>query len=481
MNLEAEPSMPDKHKDFSNWYSTILEKAELIDIRYGVKGTIVYMPNIVEIIDRIYKLFEEELKLRGHRKILFPVFIPEDNLKKESEHVKGFEDQVFWVTHAGGKPIDKKLALRPTSETAFYPLYSLWVKSHKDLPLKLYQSVTVYRYETKATRPMLRGREFLWIEAHDVFKNEKEARRQVLEDTEIFRRVVYEELGIPFIHLKREEFDKFPGAVDTYAFETVLPDGRMLQIGTTHYLGTKFSKVFNIRYLGVDEETRYVHQTCFGIGITRIVAALISVHGDEYGMVLPFSVAPLQVVIIPIFKKEIEDEVEKFASEVEAELKSEGYRVKLDLSDKTPGEKFYKYDMLGCPVRIEVGPREVEREELTIFRRDRRERKTIRRSELKNYIRKLEKDILRNLREKAEEEFKSRMKKSTFKDDFIALTKRGNFIVKAGFCGGEKCAEDLKNKTGYEVRGTAIKEKLVEEKCIWCGKPGKPIYIAKAY
>ncbi len=485
MSSEVEPSMPDKHKSFSEWYSEILNRAELVDLRYGVKGAVVYMPNAMEIVDAIYSMFEEELKKTGHKKVLFPVFIPEENLKKESEHFRGFEGEVFWITKAGNRELDKKLVLRPTSETAIYPIYSLWVRNYRDLPLKLFQSVSVYRYETKATRPLFRGREFLWIEAHDVFKDEASARKQVTEDTEIFRRVVYDKLGIPFIHLKREEFDKFAGAVDTYAFETMLPDGKMLQIGTTHYLGTNFSKVFEIRYLDPDGRMRLAHQTCFGIGISRIVGALISIHGDDFGLVLPFSIAPIQVVIIPIPKREADIEgIKKMATDVEIELKNQGYRVKTDFSGKTPGEKFYRYDMLGVPVRIEIGPREVKRGELTVFRRDRRKREIIKRGDLINYLKFIEKDMLDFLRRKAEKEFKERLHEARTKNEFIELAKKGNFIIRAGFCGSEKCAENIKNLTGYEVRGTKAgkEEKLEDKRCIWCGRPAiKVVYIAKAY
>ena len=475
--------MPDKHKNFSEWYTEILTRAQLIDIRYGVKGAIVYLPNAMDIVDRIFQMFEEELRKTGHRKVLFPVFIPEENLKKESEHFRGFEGEVFWITKAGYRDLDKKLALRPTSETAMYPMFNLWIKSHKDLPLKVFQSVSVYRYETKATRPLLRGREFLWIEAHDAFKNEEEARKQVEQDMEIFKKVVLEKLGIPFVHLKREEFDKFAGAVDTYAFEAVLPDGRMLQIGTTHYLGTNFSRVFSIEYLDIDESHKLVHQTCFGIGISRILAALISIHGDEFGLVLPFSIAPIKIVIIPIPKKDADvEQIKKICLTLTDKLKAKGYRVEADLSDKTPGEKFYKYDMLGVPIRIEVGPREVKTGKITIFRRDKRKRISIPINELERKIRELEKEILNNLRSKAEEEFKNRFREVSNKQQLIELARKGNFIIKAGFCGREECAEQIKAETGYEVRGMNIKEKPKKTTCIWCGRATtKTVYIAKAY
>ena len=347
----VEEKLPDKFSNTSEWYSKVLLEAGIVDIRYGVKGFIVYMPYGMAIMKNIIRLFEEELEKTGHKPVLFPIVIPEGNLKKEEEHITGFAAEVFWITRAGDDELEERLALRPTSETAMYPIYSLWISSYKDLPFKAYQTVAVYRYETKATRPLLRGREFLWIEAHDVFRSREEAIRQTIEDKEIFYRVTYGRLGIPFIHVKREDFDKFPGAEETFAFDTLMPDGRVLQIGTTHYLGQKFSRVFDVKFHDEDGSYKYGEQTCYGIGLSRILASIILVHGDNFGLVLPFDIAPIQVVIIPIPKKGFPDEeLYRYAEDVE-ELLSQRYRVVLDRSEKTPGEKYYQYDLLGVPFR----------------------------------------------------------------------------------------------------------------------------------
>jgi len=480
-----EESLPDKGKNLSEWYSEILQSAEIADIRYGVKGFIVYMPYGMEIMKRIIKLFEEELEKRGHRPVLFPVVIPEYNLKKEEEHVKGFSGEVFWITHAGYTKLEEKLALRPTSETAMYPIYALWIKSYKDLPLKAYQTVTVYRYETKATRPLLRGREFLWIEAHDVFRNKEDALKQTLEDAEIFKEVTYNELGIPFIHIKREEFDKFPGAEDTFAFDTLMPDGRVLQIGTTHYLGTKFSKVFEIKFHDIDGEYRYGHQTCYGIGLSRILASLIMMHGDNYGLVLPFDIAPIQIVIIPIPKSGYDNEkIYEYARDIRDMLEKNGYRVLLDDTEKTPGEKYYLYDMKGVPVRIEVGPKEVDGNTVTIFRRDLRNRETVGISKLIDKIKEIRVRIIKNLREKAEKRLRESIKTISRMDEIIEYGKEGYKIFRAPFCGEKGCADKLKEYTGgYEVRGSILKEEGTGTmKCIVCSKETKKVvYIAKAY
>ncbi len=480
----VEEKLPDKKTNTSEWYSRVLQEAGIVDIRYGVKGFIVYMPYGMSIMKRIIQLYEEELEKTGHRPILFPVVIPETNLRKEAEHIKGFEAEVFWITHAGLTKLEERLALRPTSETAIYPLYSLWISSYKDLPLKAYQTVAVYRYETKATRPLIRGREFLWIETHDVFRTAEEALRQTIEDKDIFHRVTYEVLGIPFLHVMRLDFDKFPGAEHTYAFDTLLPDGRVLQIGTTHYLGQKFSRVFEIRFHDIDGSYSYGEQTCFGIGLSRILASLILVHGDNYGLVLPPRVAPIQIVIIPIPKTGFSRErLENYIEEVRSLLEGAGYRVYADLSEKTPGEKFYHYDLLGIPIRIEIGPREVEQNKVSVFRRDKREREVVDLGRLREYVAYLMEDIPETLKRKAREEMEKNIATVSSIDELMEL--RGSYsLFKTDFCDSEECADELKTTTGgYEVRGRFLDEKPGEgARCIVCGGEARSrVLVAKAY
>jgi prolyl-tRNA synthetase len=484
MARDIEPSLPDKTTNMSTWYDEVLSRAELIDIRYGVKGFVVYRPYAMEIINRFLDMFRKELERTGHRPALFPLVIPEKMLRKEAKHIKGFEGQVFWVTHSGYNPLEEKLALRPTSETAIYPLYSLWIKSYKDLPFKLYQSVTVYRYETKATRPLLRGREFIWIESHNVFRGIDEAEEQIKEDVRIFEKVVSEKLGIPFLHLKREDFDKFAGADYSFAFDCLLPDGKVLQIGTTHYLGTNFSRAFEIKYQDEDESFRYAHQTCFGIGISRILAALILVHGDEFGLVLPFEIAPIQIVIIPIPKKNYpDDKLLDYINYVRDRLEKEGYRVEVDLSDKTPGEKYYYYDMRGVPIRIEVGPREVDNNKVTIFRRDTRVKETVEIAELEGKIREIKDMILVNLRNKAIKALEDNIVYASSLGEVLKYVQEGIPIIKVDFCGRKECADELKSETmGYETRGYSITEVEKGSYCLICGGKADHItYLAKAY
>ena len=472
-----------KAENFSEWFTQVVTKAGLADQRYNVQGFIVHMPWAMRIIKQIYRLFEEELERTGHEPVLFPLVIPEENFEREKEHVEGFKPEVFWVTEAGDDKLERKLALRPTSETAFYQMYSLWITSWRDLPLKLYQSVSVYRYE-KTTRPFIRGREFLWIEAHDVFATHRQALRQVKEDMENSRKVIWEKLGIPFLFLRRPPWDKFKGAEDTYAADTLVPDGRVLQISSTHDLGQRFAKAFEITYVDKKGKRRYVWQTCYGPGIWRIVAALISVHGDDKGLVLPFDVAPIQVVIIPIYYS---DEAKKFVMRkcrrLYLKLKRNGVRSLIDTRDKTPGWKFNDWELKGVPIRFEIGKREIEQGYVTVFRRDLMKREKVEDDKVVDRVFELANEILENLKEKAKKFFESNIVSVKSKKELEKAIKQGK-IVKMSFCGREECAEDMREATnGAKVRGTELNFKEGDYgKCVWCGEPAKYIvYVAKAY
>ncbi|MCX8180747.1 MAG: proline--tRNA ligase [Thermofilaceae archaeon] len=471
-----------KEENFSEWFTQVLTKADLVDIRYGVQGFIVHKPWAMKIIKQIYRMFEEELEKTGHEPVLFPLVIPEEYFEKEKEHVEGFKPEVFWITEAGDEKLERRLALRPTSETAFYSLYALWIQSWKELPLKLYQSVAVYRYE-KATRPFIRGREFLWIEAHCAFATRDEALKQIREDMENTRKVVWDRLAIPFLFLKRPPWDKFAGAEDTYAADTILPDDRVLQISSTHDLGQRFAKVFNITYVDKEGKRNYVWQTCYGPGVWRIVAALVSIHGDDKGLVLPFEVAPIQAVIIPIYYGEEAKSVLEKCEMIEGILKRSGYRVFLDLRERTPGWKFNDWELRGVPIRIEVGKKEIEGGYVVIFRRDTKSRIKVKDDELLTMLEKLKDDILLTLKKRAEEYFNSRIVKVQTREELIRAVKDGK-IVFMPFCGSEECAEDMKvNLEGLRVRGTDIfHEEGDYGLCTWCGKTARfMVYAARAY
>ena len=475
-----------KFENFSEWFSEVIEKCELADLRYGVQGFIVHRPWSMWVIKYIYRFFEEELEKTGHKPVLFPLVIPEENLKKEREHI-GFLPQVFWVTEAGERKLEKKLALRPTSETAFYSVYPFWIKSYKDLPLKLYQSVAVYRYE-HVTRPFIRGREFLWIETHNVFSTHEEALAQTREDMEISKKVIWEKLGIPFLNFKRPPWDKFKGAEDTYATDTLLPDGKAFQIASTHDLGQRFSKVFEIKFMDKDKKWKLAWQTCFGPGIWRIFAALVAIHGDDKGLVYLFDVSPIQIIIIPIYySKEEREKVLKKCKELKEKLGE--FRVKIDDSEKTPGEKFNIWEMFGVPIRLEIGKEEVEKKEVTIFRRDNFERIKVKESKLKEKILEIKDDMLRNLKERAKKFFEERISKATNKEEILKILREKGGFIEIPFCGREECAMEIKEETnGLEVRGILIKDgkefkgDLKGKKCAWCGERAKEIvYLAKPY
>jgi len=460
----------------------VITKAELVDVRYGVQGFIVHRPWAMRIIRQIYRLFEEELEKTGHEPVLFPLVIPEEYLEKEKEHVEGFKPEVFWVTEAGGEKLDRRLALRPTSETAFYSMYSLWVQSWRDLPLKLYQSVSVYRYE-KATRPFIRGREFLWIEAHCAFATREEALKQIKEDMENTRKVVWERLAIPFLFLRRPLWDKFAGAEDTYAADTLLPDGRVLQISSTHDLGQRFAKAFSITYVDDQGRRQHVWQTCYGPGVWRIVAALLAIHGDDKGLVLPFDVAPVQVVIVPIYYGEEREAVIDKSERVKNTLAKAGYKVYLDARERTPGWKFNDWELRGVPLRVEIGKKEVEGRYVTVFRRDLRKRLSVKDDELLDTVARLKDDILENLKKKAREYFDSRLVKVSSKEEVAKAVKEGK-IAYMPFCGREECAESMKAEIeGLRVRGTEIEHVEGDYgRCAWCGERARyMVYVARAY
>jgi len=476
-----EAPLPDKGKDIGEWYDGVLERAELLDTRYGVKGFVVYRPNAMRIVKRIYRMFEEELERGGHMPMLLPLVIPMANFRRETEHVKGFEDQVFYITEAGGRPLDEKLIVRPTSETAIYPMFSLWIHSYGDMPMRLYQSVAVYRHETKATRPLLRGREFLWIETHDAFEDEAGAMAQIREDLEVARKV-YDGLGLAFLVVEREPYDKFPGAESSYAYDALLPNGNVLQIATTHYLGDHFTKAFDVSFTDRDGNSRNPRTTCFGVGISRTLAALVMTHGDRYGLVLPFGLSVHDLVIVPIPHRGSVDEVIGKARQLEAELRGAGFDVYMDGSEESPGDKFYRWEMVGVPVRIEVGRREVEGGYVTLFRRDMRTRERVKDGDLQARIRALSSEISENLRRRARERLDGSISNAASREDVMRLAQEGR-IIRANFCGMDECAREIKEETGYEVRGRRVD---VEEKptgnCAWCGRPAaRVVYMAKAY
>lgn len=467
--------------NFSEWFHNILEEAQIIDIRYPVKGMHVWQPEGFKIRKYTLEIIKKILD-RTHEEVLFPLLIPEDELAKEAIHVKGFEEEVYWVTHGGITKLNKKLALRPTSETAMYPMFALWVRSHSDLPFRFYQIVNTFRYETKHTRPLIRVREITTFkEAHTVHATREECEEQVQNAIEIYKEF-FDALGIPYTFSKRPPWDKFPGAEYTMAFDTILPDGKTLQIGTVHNLGQTFAKTFDITYETVEGEHEYVYQTCYGIS-DRVIASIIGIHGDGKGLCLPPEVAPDQVVIIPIIFKNKAEEVLSYCKELAEKLKDEGLRVHFDDRDIRAGKKYYEYEMRGVPLRLEIGPRDIQNESAVVFRRDNLEKGDISLHSDKFIpeIKDLLKDINENMKDKAWRSFNKHIRSARTVEEAAEKIEIHRGIVTFKWCGDEKCGKDLEEKFKVDILGIQDENETHGE-CINCGKSAAcNTLIAKTY
>ena len=354
-----------KDGNFSEWYTEVVQKCELGDLRYNVKGFLVFQPWSVLSMEKMYSYLESALQRKKHRPYWFPTLIPEKNFKIEGEHVEGFTPQVFWVEKAGNDKLEERMALRPTSETAFYQMFSLWIRSYKDLPFKTYQRANIFRYETKATRPFLRSREFHWIETHCAHASQEDAMKQVHEDMETTKEILHDVFGLPLIFFERPQWDKFPGAERTFAADVLNPDGRVVQQPSTHLLKQEFSKGFDVKFKDKDGKDKYVWLTCYGPAVSRIFASVVIVHGDDKGLRFPWEIAPLQVVIVPV-----SDDAKILKKCEEVGKKLNALRVEIDSSEKTAGEKFNYWEMKGVPIRIDLGMKDLENKKLTVFRRD---------------------------------------------------------------------------------------------------------------
>ncbi len=544
-----------KENNFSEWYNEVIRKADIIDDRYPIKGMPVYKPYGYKIVLGILRMLEGLLEEEEFEPIWFPILIPCEIFSKESKHIKGFEEEVFWVLEGD----QKRLILRPTSETEMYYMYSLWIQSYQDLPIKYFMTNTVYRYETKATKPLIRGREILWNEAHTAHRTKEEAKKMIKKSIDIYLKLFWEICSIPHIWIIRPQWDKFAGADYTIAADTVLPDGRFLQIGTTHMLGQNFAKAFEIKfmdkhpYIKVDDcvyeavskdmnikirfkvqdssieyeifdlekssiirngeyrldnkdifmvfdeivvkelgknflenldRYKYVWQTSFGVSM-RFAAAVIAIHGDNKGLILPFSIAPIQIVIVPIYYENSQrDLVLEYSRKVYESLKTE-YRVYLDdREDKTPGWKFNYWEFKGVPFRIEIGPRDIEKKRVVVAmrQRDSKAKKIV--VELDNInstIKQLVDDYDKYIKEEAKKYFEEKIiRVGSYKDLKRAISKLK--VVKAPFCMEEGCARKLKEELHVEVRGTDLEPEEAEGRCVYCNKPAKYwVYIGKSY
>lgn len=475
---EDKGALPPKEK-FSEWYNDILWQAEIMDVRYPVKGLYVWFPHGFAVRKATYAILRELLD-KDHDETLFPLLIPEHEFMKEAEHIKGFEEEVYWVTHGGTSKLDVPLALRPTSETAIYPMYALWVRSHADLPIKMYQIVNTFRYETKHTRPLIRLREITsFKEAHTVHATWEEAESQVNDAVDLYR-TFYEKLCVPVIVSRRPEWDKFPGADYTIATDAIMPDGRTLQVGTVHHLGDHFSRTFDITYEDPEGGQQLAHQTCYGIS-ERCIAALISTHGDDKGLVLPPAVAPVQIAIVPIFMKKREEEVRAAAETLETELKEAGYRVKTDYRSLRPGAKYYHWEMRGVPLRIEIGPRDIDNSVVMAVTRL-GEKTTVARDQLIPEIRTIMETFTTDLRTRAEQKAQERIVAASSLEEAREAANNGVAVIQ--WCGCEECATTVETEIDVSVLGTDVQSRYISDNegtCIICGKPARPAIIARSY
>jgi prolyl-tRNA synthetase len=470
-------------KHFGTWFRKLLIDAGIADYRYPIKGCGVWMPYGFKIRKNGLQILRDQLDATGHEEALFPLLIPETSLQKEAAHVKSFEAECFWITRGGLNPLDIKLALRPTSETVIGPMLKFWIRSHADLPIKLYQVVNVFRYETKTTRPLIRVREVsTFKEAHTSHATFEESEAQVKEATEVYKKF-FDELCVPYCISRRPEWDKFAGALYSDGFDTILPDGRSLQFGTVHNLGQNFSKAFDITYETKDGKQAHIWQTCYGIS-ERWLAAVLGVHGDDNGAVLPPKIAPIQVAIIPIPPKEKTEKINETCIEVGEKLNTKGIRTKVDLREElTPGSKFFDWELKGVPIRVEIGPRDMQRGEAVVVRRDTFEKTSCKTGELADYVQSLMKKMSEEMREKAWNWMKEHIRKADSLDEVKQLLKQRAGIVEVSWCGETNCGLRMEEEINGKVLGIPqdVKEK-VSGTCIVCGKKATSIVrVAVAY
>ena len=464
--------------DFAKWYTDIVKKAELIEYT-SVKGCMVIRPYGYAIWENIQRILDGMFKETGHENVCMPMFIPESLLNKEKDHVEGFAPEVAWVTHGGNELLEERLCVRPTSETLFCEHYANIIHSYRDLPKLYNQWVSVVRWE-KTTRPFLRSREFLWQEGHTIHATAEEAVKETEQMLNCYARFCEESLAMPVVKGKKTESDKFAGAVSTYAIEALMHDGKALQAGTSHYFGDGFAKAFGIEYTDKENKRVNPHQTSWGV-TTRLIGAIIMTHGDDNGLVLPPAVAPIQVVIVPVAQHK-EGVLEK-ANELYNKLKSAEIRVKLDDSDNSPGWKFSEYEMKGVPVRLEIGPKDIENNQCVLVTRHNREKTFLPLDELENTVKQKLKDVHDGLYEKALRNRENKTYRCKSIEEIIkVLEEKGDGFIKAMWCGDESCENEVKERTGAGSRCIPFEQENIDDKCVCCGKPAKHMVLwGKAY
>tara|TARA_B100001113_G_scaffold163511_1_gene133789 strand:+ start:4395 stop:5921 length:1527 start_codon:yes stop_codon:yes gene_type:complete len=501
----AKRGIPSK-KNFKEWYPFMVEAAELVDKRYPIKGMDVWRPYGWKTMRLIDNLTHDEMERTDHEEVNFPLLIPEDLLDKENKLVsllkkareagvdpselrlddeaEGFAKEVYWIKHAGETKLEKPMFLRPTSETAMYTMFPLWIRSHADLPLKTYQIVNTFRYETKQTRSFIRVREIHFFEAHTAHIDEDDATRQINEDLDIVKNLM-NELNFPVLVTKRPVWDTFPGAWYTIAIDVIMPDGRTLQVASVHHYRDQWAKAFDVKYEDDSGEQKYVHQTTYGMS-ERLLGATVATHGDDKGLVMPPSIAPIQVVIIPILSKDGSEEILSLADKMVKQLKSDKIRVKLDNRDIRPGQKYYDWEIKGVPLRIELGPRDIKSNSFMCARRT-GEKSSHKLEDLSDTVTKELDLVNEHMKASAKSHFNSHIKRMPnvkITGSKISLEKNleDGFVYEMAFDGNDAEAEMIEKETGFSFLGESTSSYSEERKCIVTGKlTHNRIFLAKTY
>ena len=463
--------------DFAQWYTDICKKADLIDYS-SVKGCMIIRPYGYAIWENIQKTLDTRFKELGHENVYMPMFIPESLLQKEKDHVAGFAPEVAWVTHGGSEPLTERLCVRPTSETLFCEHFANIIRSYRDLPKLYNQWCSVVRWE-KTTRPFLRSREFLWQEGHTMHATAEEAREETIQMLNVYADFHEKDLAIPVIKGAKTPSDKFAGAEDTYAIEALMHDGKALQAATSHFFGDGFARAFDITYTDRENKLVYPHQTSWGC-TTRMIGGIIMTHGDDNGLVLPPSIAPIQVVIIPVAAHK--EGVTEAAESIYNRLRGD-FRTKLDNSDNSPGWKYAEYEMKGIPLRIEIGPRDLEAGQCVLVTRHNREKTIVKLEELEAAVAEKLHAVHDGMYEKALANRESRTYTCETIDEINAkLAENGDGFVRAMWCGDPECEDKVKEMTGVGSRCIPMEQETVSDKCVCCGRPAKKlVYWGKAY
>lgn len=477
MNDRELKEITSRDVDFAKWYTDVCIKADLIDYS-SVKGCMIIRPYGYAIWENIQKELDKRFKETGHENVYMPMFIPESLLNKEKDHVEGFAPEVAWVTHGGSEELTEKLCVRPTSETLFCEHYANIVKSYRDLPKLYNQWCSVVRWE-KTTRPFLRSREFLWQEGHTIHATSEEAMEETIKMLNVYGDFLEDILAVPVIRGEKTEKEKFAGAENTYTVEAMMYNGVALQSGTSHYFGNGFAKAFHMTYLDRENQQQYVYQTSWGM-TTRVIGALIMTHGDDHGLVLPPNIAPIKVIIVPIGKNN-EAVLEK-SYEIARCLKMKGIETKIDDTEKSPGFRFAENEMKGIPVRVEIGPRDLENHTCILARRDTLEKQEVSLDEVGEEIIKLLLDIQESMFLRAKSRRDSMIHEATTADEMNQIIEKESGFVKALWCGDRACEDKIKEEFGITSRCIPFEEETKKGNCVCCKKPAKHVvYWGKQY